>query len=184
MYVTNLTATRNFYLPNIAGTLLVQDATGIVTLAGNATQQAEIRLYEDTDNGTNYAAIKTPAALAASYSLTLPVDDGTSGQYLQTDGSGVLSWATPAGTGDVTAASNFAVDNVLIKSDGTTKGVQATGITIADTTNNVSGLQKITVGVASTATGAIDMVGTTSGIVTLKTADVAGTWTLTLPDND
>lgn len=72
----------------------------------------------------------------------------------------------------------------MIKSDGTGKGVQSTGITIADTTNNMSGLQKLTVGIASTATGAIDFVGTTSGTVTVKTADAAGTWTLTLPTND
>lgn len=43
------------------------------------------------------------------------------------------------GTGDVSAAANFGTDNVLVKSDGTTKGVQATGISIADTTNNISG---------------------------------------------
>ena len=48
----------------------------------------------------------------------------------------------------------------------------------------MSGLQKLTVGIASTATGAIDFVGTTSGTVTVKTADAAGTWTLTLPAND
>jgi len=43
---------------------------------------------------------------------------------------------------------------------------------------------KITVGVAGTATGSIDIKGTTSGIVTLKVADAAGTYTLTLPTND
>lgn len=35
-------------------------------------------------------------ALSGSYTLTLPVDDGTSGQALITDGSGVLSWASRA----------------------------------------------------------------------------------------
>jgi len=34
-------------------------------------------------------------ALAADVTLTLPVDDGDSGQILQTDGSGVLSWTAP-----------------------------------------------------------------------------------------
>lgn len=43
------------------------------------------------------------------------------------------------GTGDVTAASPFGTDNRLIKSDGTGKGVQSTGITIDDS-NNVSGI--------------------------------------------
>jgi len=45
--------------------------------------------------GTFSAAIKAPA-LAASYTLTLPVDDGNSGEVLRTDGSGVLSWVAAA----------------------------------------------------------------------------------------
>ncbi len=46
---------------------------------------------------------------------------------------GDLRWAAPgAGSGDVTAASAFANDNRLIRSDGTGKGVQASGITVSD----------------------------------------------------
>lgn len=40
-----------------------------------------------------------------------------------------------SGSGDVTAASAFGTDNRLIKSDGTGKGVQSTGITIDDSNN-------------------------------------------------
>lgn len=43
------------------------------------------------------------------------------------------------GTGDVTAAAVFGVDNRLVRSDGTGKGVQASGISIDDS-NNVSGV--------------------------------------------
>ena len=39
------------------------------------------------------------------------------------------------GSGDVTAASTFGTDNVLIRADGTSKGVQSTGIVVDDTTN-------------------------------------------------
>lgn len=49
-----------------------------------------------------------------------------------------------AGAGDVTAASNFSTDNVLIKSDGTGKGVQATGISVTDG-DVVTGVEQITV---------------------------------------
>ena len=54
-----------------------------------------------------YAAIQAPASLAASYTLTLPVDDGSTNQVLSTNGSGVLAWidsssgATGAGTDEV-----------------------------------------------------------------------------------
>lgn len=64
--------------------------------AGNA--QSQIRLFEDPDSaGGNYVGIQAPALLATNYTLTLPSDDGTSGQVLTTDGSGVLSWAASGG---------------------------------------------------------------------------------------
>ena len=44
-------------------------------------------------------ALKGPASTTsnADVELTLPVDDGSADQYLKTNGSGVLSWATVAG---------------------------------------------------------------------------------------
>ncbi len=57
--------------------------------------------------------------------------------------SGTTISATGVGSGDVSAASNFGTDNVLIRSDGVTKGVQASGITISDG-NNVSGVVNLT----------------------------------------
>jgi len=77
--------------------------TSPVSITGNSTAGAEIRLPEDTDNGTNYVAIKAPNALAANVTFTLPTADGTNGQYLRTDGAGNLSFATvpvtsPGGT--------------------------------------------------------------------------------------
>ena len=64
-----------------------------LAVIGNATAGSEIRLPEDTDNGSNYVAIKAPDTLASNLTLTLPSADGTSGQVLQTNGSGVLSFA-------------------------------------------------------------------------------------------
>ena len=62
--------------------------TGTVQLANNGILQ----LNEATANGSNYVQIKTPAAVASNYVLTLPPNDGDSGQVLTTDGSGVLTW--------------------------------------------------------------------------------------------
>lgn len=58
--------------------------------------QNELRI-NDADN-SNYIGIGVPAIVATSYSLTLPTDDGTPNQVLQTDGGGVLSWVTAGGT--------------------------------------------------------------------------------------
>lgn len=52
-----------------------------------------------------------------------------SNQVLTWDGE---KWTNADGGGDVTATSAFGTDNVLIRSDGTGKGVQSTGITIDD----------------------------------------------------
>lgn len=88
----------------VAGTLTTTSGLASpVTVAGNSTAGAEIRLPEDTDNGNNYVAIKAPNALAANVTFTLPTADGTNGQYLQTNGSGQLAFATvpttsPGGT--------------------------------------------------------------------------------------
>jgi hypothetical protein len=48
--------------------------------------------------GTSGTVTIQPAATAGTYALTLPTDDGASGQALLTDGSGVLSWGAVGGT--------------------------------------------------------------------------------------
>ena len=48
------------------------------------------------------------AAAAGTYTLTLPTDDGAASQVLQTDGNGVLTWATVASSGATTALDNLA----------------------------------------------------------------------------
>jgi hypothetical protein len=58
----------------------------------SATDSGAVRLYEDTDNGTNYVAIAASATLASNYTLRLPDSVGSPNQVLKTDGSGNLSW--------------------------------------------------------------------------------------------
>ena len=42
----------------------------------------------------NYVELNAPSSIGTDVNLVLPNTDGSSGQYLQTDGSGALSWAT------------------------------------------------------------------------------------------
>ena len=44
-----------------------------------------------------------PAAAAGTYTLTLPITDGNTSEFLQTDGSGALTWAAAGGSGTVTS---------------------------------------------------------------------------------
>jgi hypothetical protein len=100
------------------------------------TAQGDLRLQDTT--GGQYVALQAPGTIATSYTLTLPVDDGTNGQALTTDGSGVLSWATPASGGVTGPASS--TDNAIARYDGTTGDlIQNSGVTIDDS-NNVSGV--------------------------------------------
>lgn len=55
---------------------------------------------------------------------------GAVGTVLTSDGTDA-AWASPAGTGDVTAAANIA-DNALVRGDGGAKGIQQSGITVSD----------------------------------------------------
>ena len=63
---------------------------------------AELKIKADSGGGT--VSFKGPATTTsnAAVQLTLPVDDGTANQYLKTDGSGALSWATVASVGGAT----------------------------------------------------------------------------------
>lgn len=58
-----------------------------LAVVGNATAGAEIRLPEDTDNGSNYVALKAPDSLASNVTLTLPSQTATLG-YLNVPQSG------------------------------------------------------------------------------------------------
>ncbi len=85
-------------------TPVIGAATGTsLTVSGNLYSQAALVL-EETGAGTDTVTIQVASSIAASYTLTLPVDDGTANQFLQTDGSGVLTWATGS-AGTVTAVS-------------------------------------------------------------------------------
>jgi hypothetical protein len=67
---------------------------------------------------------------------------GSNGDVLTISGGAVV-WGMIAGSGDVTAAAAFANDNRLIRSDGTSKGVQASGVTLDDSAN-LSGIAGLT----------------------------------------
>ncbi len=54
--------------------------------------QNEIRFGDA--NSSHYAAIKAPSTISSNFTLTLPVNDGNNGEFLKTDGSGNLSFAS------------------------------------------------------------------------------------------
>ena len=80
--------------------LVAPDGTGVLELRGNTGNDAAIQLNCET-NGHGVKIQSPPHSAAASYTLVLPEDTGTTGQALTTDGAGVLSWATPSTVGSI-----------------------------------------------------------------------------------
>lgn len=74
-------------------------ASGLVTDGSNLTINAQGDLRFADSDSSNWVAFQAPATVASNITWTLPNADGTSGQFLSTDGSGALSWATASGGG-------------------------------------------------------------------------------------
>ena len=89
------------------------DDGNFVSVGGNSAAPGEIRIYEDTDLGANYTGFKA-GNLTASVAYQLPLADGSSGQALATDGSGVLSWTTIA-TNTPTSADGQALGSASLE---------------------------------------------------------------------
>jgi hypothetical protein len=72
--------------------LEINDA-GFVALHNGDSGSGQLRIYEDDDNGANFTAFQV-GTQSADITYTLPTADGSSGQAITTNGSGVLSFAT------------------------------------------------------------------------------------------
>ena len=93
-----------------------------------------------THSNGNKVKLTTPDTLAANKTFKLPAADGSSGQFLKTDGSGALSFATPTDTSGLSHAQQWYLtangstasgntDHVLPTDDGTwQKQSAATGV--------------------------------------------------------
>ena len=104
-------------------TLLDINDGGFVGIANGATSSGEIRFFEDTDNGSNYVGLNA-GSISSSFTLTLPTADGSSGQFLKTDGSGALSFDTVSSaadditTGDAAVTLATSAGNITIDAQG------------------------------------------------------------------
>lgn len=154
---SGVTTTGTIELGHASDTTLARSGAGDVTIEGNAIYRASGADVAIADGGTGASTAAAGArALLEGLSSTqgeilyrnasqwVALGVGASGEVLQSGGAGAnVAWAAVAGTGDVTAASSFGTDNVLVRADGTGKGVQSSGIVIDDS-NNLSVPGRIT----------------------------------------
>ena len=115
---------------------IAPDTTGSFVIRGNNTD-GSITLNCTTN--THGVTIQSPPhASAATYTLILPDDTGTTGQVLSTNGTGTLSWLTATEPGD--NISTLTNDSGFITSTVTGDFTVDTDTLYVDSTNNRAGI--------------------------------------------
>jgi hypothetical protein len=183
-------------LDHVAGTLtgssaLIADANLAIDqiIVGNsATVGGTIKLNEGTNNGSAFIGLKAPNTVTTETTFTLPDGDGTAGQFLKTDGSGNLDFATVNQfidlAGDTgTDTYNTAETLTFAGGAGLTQTVTDNTVTVtatALTNSNLSGSAGITNANLSTA-GQITL-GSSTLTLGATTTDIAGLTSLVVDD--
>jgi len=137
---------------------LTYDGTNVQLGAAGALR------FADSDS-SNYVAFKAPTIIGSNVNWTLPNTDGTAGQVLITNGSGVLSWATPTLT--PTAPTNNTLPVV--------SGTPTVGETLSSTSGTWSGYPAPTFAYQWVRGAATNISGATSSSYQLQDADLATT---------
>ena len=120
--------------------------------------------FADTDS-SNYVAFKAPSVIGSNVNWTLPATDGTAGQVLSTNGSGVLSWVT------VTITPTSPTNNTLPVVSGT----PTVGQTLSSTSGTWNGYPAPTFAYQWVRGAATNISGATSSSYTLVDADYNNT---------
>jgi len=174
-------------LDHVAGTLtgssaLIADANLAINQAivGNSlTTGGQVKFNEGTNNGTAFIGLKAPDAVTTSTTFVLPDGDGTTGQFLKTDGSGNLDFATVNQfidlAGDTgTDTYNTAETLTFAGGAGLTQTVTDNTVTVtatALTNSNLSGSAGITNANLATPTTTL---GSSTLTLGATTTDIAG----------
>jgi hypothetical protein len=68
--------------------------TGMLMITANAQLNAQADLRWADADSSNWVAFQAPATVSSNITWTLPATDGTAGQFLSTNASGTLGWAS------------------------------------------------------------------------------------------
>jgi hypothetical protein len=173
-YFTNLT-------DHVTGTLTASSAILVdsnkaideLFIGNSASTGGTIKFNEGTNNGSNFVALKAPNDVTTSHTITLPAAAGTNGQFLQVDGSGVLSFA------DVSATLTFVDDSSTVITVPTSQSVRISGGTGLTSTASGSTITLDIDSTVATLTGTQTLTNKT--LTTPIISSISNTGTLTLP---
>ena len=88
-----------FQVTNTSGNAGKVSINGDFRVDSGALSGGIIKLEENPQGGSNFVALQAPSTLSSDLTFTLPATDGSAGQFLKTDGSGNLSFASASGSG-------------------------------------------------------------------------------------
>lgn len=105
---------------------------GDIEFQGNIVADSEVRFVETADDQTEYVGLKAAPMVPANITFCLPSTDGAANTPMITDGSGVLSFGASSVGNNVTSSSTWGFDNRVLRTDGTGRAVERTGISVDD----------------------------------------------------
>lgn len=145
------------------GTGVVQSSSALEIRSGN-----NLRL-QDNDN-SNYLDFAAPATVTSNTTFTFPDGAGTNGYFLQTNGSGTLSWAeSSTGITNEAASGSTFYPTLTTSTSGSVTGisVSSTQLTFVPNTGRLTANGGFSDGTATLASGSISSAvnGTFSGTV-------------------
>lgn len=168
-YIVNNTCADTITVKNASGTGVAVPAGKTMWVFNNATDVVDVISYLSALSTSSfklsgatsgYVGLASPS-VGGSTTYTLPASDGTTGQFLSTNGSAVLSWATPSAV-----VSSFSAGSTgLTPNSGTTGAVTLAG----------------TLAVANGGTGATTAADARTNLSVPKTdgTGASGTWSIT-----
>jgi hypothetical protein len=111
--------TKTYTFPNATGTVALIDSTQLLSVAASGGNSGKIALGGST-SGT--ITLQAPATITGAGTYTMPdaYPAAASGYYLTSDLSGVLTWDSVTGGGDVTGPTGPVADKNFAVFDGTT----------------------------------------------------------------
>ena len=123
---------------------ITPNGSGVVEVKGAGGNDGTLQL-NCSDNSHGVKIKSPPHSAAASYTLTLPNDDGSSGQSLTSNGSGTLSFTTITSnathTGEVTGSGALTIaDNVVDEANLKVSNTPTNGYFLSAQSGNTGGL--------------------------------------------
>ena len=137
---------------------------------------------------SGYVEIDAPAT-AGSNTLVLPTGNGTSGQYLQTDGSGGLSWA---GAGKILQVVQTVKSNIFTTASSSFVDVTGLSASITPSSSSNKILCVVNIGIGSDSAGADNLVRVVRGstkivpndtLVRTDSTSICINWNISLLDS-